>query len=335
MAKRGFTGTIMRATGAIDHLITVRGKELISPGFLRIYLHSDTLFDEAEIVPTAWLRFWFPDPDGENKEHQRAYTIVAGDEQTGEFACDFVLNEPAGPASAWAVNAQPGDTVEAITLGSTKFAVHDELTAGYLLIGDTASIPGINSIIDVIPDDVHIELYLETQHDTDVQIPLSEHPLLSTHWVPRTGPESLAASIEPRDWSNWYAWVVPESKSLKHLRTRLRDEFGFPKSEMYVQAYWVEGRAMGKLRDEPQKSQTVEQPSAPSSAEAPTPAVVVSEPAAQHQDTAEELADSTTSPRGSWRAAAGGRLIANLKPLFIAAGILQGIVTLLELSPYV
>ena len=78
---------------------------------------------------------------------------------------------------------------------------------------------------------------------------------MQVHWVPRTGPESLAAAIAQRDWSDWFAWVVPEIASLKHLRTRLRNDFGFPKSETYVQAYWIEGRAMGKLRGEERAGQ--------------------------------------------------------------------------------
>ena len=59
---------------------------------------------------------------------------------------------------------------------------------------------------------------------------------------------SLAAAIESRDWSNWYAWAGPEAGALKTLRTRLRDEFGFPKQEIHAQAYWTEGRAMGTKR---------------------------------------------------------------------------------------
>ncbi|WP_176217630.1 hypothetical protein, partial [Mycobacterium avium] len=34
----------------------------------------------------------------------------------------------------------------------------------------------------------------------------------------------------------------------KHVRARLRDEFGFPKSEVHAQAYWSAGRAMGTRR---------------------------------------------------------------------------------------
>ncbi|MYR17274.1 SIP domain-containing protein, partial [Streptomyces sp. SID6137] len=82
----------------------------------------------------------------------------------------------------------------------------------------------------------------------DRLIPLGEHPRMNVHWVPRRGPESLAAAIPARDWSDWYAWVTPESGSLKHLRTRLRDEFGFPRTETHTQAYWYHGRAFGSNR---------------------------------------------------------------------------------------
>ena len=47
--------------------------------------------------PTAWLRFWFPDPTGGKTEFQRAYTLVWADPDTGRFAIDVVLHEPAGP----------------------------------------------------------------------------------------------------------------------------------------------------------------------------------------------------------------------------------------------
>lgn len=96
-----------------------------------------------------------------------------------------------------------------------------------------------------------VELYLEQHDEADRLIPLPDHPLLRTHWVPRRGAASLAAAIKSRDWSDWYAWVTPESGSLKHLRSRLRDEFGFPKSEVHAQAYWYHGRQMGTLRARP------------------------------------------------------------------------------------
>ncbi|MFT3876135.1 MAG: siderophore-interacting protein [Propioniciclava sp.] len=248
MAKRGFQGAVMRSFGARDHQATVVGTELLAPNFIRVRMTSPTLFDEAIAAPTAWLRFWFPDPDGGDIEYQRAYTLSEADPDTGAFACDFVLHTPAGPASAWATSVGPGATVPVMTLGSSKFELPDDLPAGYLLIGDSASIPGITGILTTIPAEVPIELYLEEHDPSDHLIPLPGHPRLRTHWVPRRDAESLAASLEARDWSDWKAWVACESASLKAVRTRLRDEFGFPKSEIYAQAYWIQGRSMGKNR---------------------------------------------------------------------------------------
>ncbi|HET7741725.1 MAG TPA: siderophore-interacting protein, partial [Mycobacterium sp.] len=246
---RGFQGVMLRGFGARDHEATVRETEQLAPHFLRIRMVSPTLFEDAVAEPTSWLRFWFPDPDGSDTEFQRAYTITEADTATGHFAVDVVLHEPAGPASTWARTVEPGATISVMTMGSAPFTVADDPAdrpAGYLLIGDSASTPAINGIINAVPHDIPIEAYLEQHSDDDLLIRVAEHPRLTLHRVARRDATSLAAAVESRDWSNWYAWLGPEAGALKHLRTRLRDEFGFPKSEIHAQAYWTEGRAMGK-----------------------------------------------------------------------------------------
>jgi ATP-binding cassette subfamily B protein IrtA len=311
---RGFQGVMLRGFGGRDHVATVLEKIEITPHYLRIRMVSPTVFDDAVAEPTAWLRFWFPDPDGSGTEFQRAYTLSEADPETGHFAVDVVLHEPSGPASTWARTAEPGDSIPVVSLGSRGFSVPDDPDArplGYLLVGDSASLPAIRSIVEVVPHDIPIECYLEQHEDDDPQIPFAEHPRLRVHWVPRQGPTSLAAAIESRDWSNWYAWLGPEAGSLKHLRTRLRDEFGFPKSEMHPQAYWTEGRAMGSKRgDEPQEAEVEATPAAPPATRAAT-------------------------PQGSWRAQGAGRLLAPVKTPLIVSGVLQALITLVQLAPFV
>ncbi len=261
---RGFQGAMLRGFGARDHTATVIETVLIAPHFVRIRMESPTLFEDAQAEPAAWLRFWFPDPEGSNTEFQRAYTISEADVPAGRFAVDIVLHDAAGPASSWARTVEPGATIAVMSLmGSTRFDILDEQPAGYLLIGDSASIPGINGIIGVVPDDVPIEMYLEQHDDNDTLIPLAQHPRLQVHWISRRDEKSLAAAIENRDWSDWYAWATPEATTLKHVRTRLRDDFGFPKSEIHAQAYWSAGRAMGIRRgDEPNTADSLAQPAA-------------------------------------------------------------------------
>ncbi|ONM47334.1 ABC transporter ATP-binding protein/permease [Nocardia donostiensis] len=334
MARRGFSGVVLNAFGVQYHTATVLNTEQTTPRMRRIWLSAPSLFDEIDIEPTAWLRIWFPDPAGTETEFQRGYTIAEADQETGRFAIDFVLHEPAGPASTWARTVQGGETIEVTSFGSKGFPIAEDQD-GYLLIGDAASIPAINSILAAVPPQLSVEVYLEQHHDDELLIPLTPHPGVRVRWVPRTSEDALAAALEARDWSNWYAWACTESKSLKHVRARLK-EFGFPKSDVYTQAYWMQGRAMGKQRD------SVELAAAETAPKAAAPAGVASEaaaPAGAAPETAAPAASApaaaSTAPPGNWRSQAASRLFAEVRPKLYVAGVLQFLITLIQLAPYV
>lgn len=331
MARRGFSGAVMNAMGVQYHTATVLGTEQTTPRLRRVWLSAPSLFDEIEIEPTAWLRLWFPDPDGSETEFQRGYTIAEADLAAGRFAIDFVIHEPAGPASVWAQAVRGGETIEVASFGSKGFTVAEE-QAGYLLIGDSASIPAINSILAAVPPQMAVEVYLEQHHDDDLLIPLTAHPRARVHWVPRTTESSLAEAVQARDWSDWYAWAGPESKALKHVRARFK-EFGFPKSDVYTQAYWMHGRAMGKRREAADAQATL----TPESATEITTVV----PAAAPANAPRTAASETTAPApdsaapGTWRSQAASRLFAEVRPKLYVAGVLQLLITLVQLAPYV
>ena len=321
---RGFQGAILRGFGARDHTATVIETVPIAPHFVRVRMVSQTLFDDAEAEPAAWLRFWFPDPDGSDTEFQRAYTISEADPAAGRFAVDVVLHEPAGPASKWARTVAPGATIAVMSLmGSSRFDVPEEQPAGYLLIGDSASIPGMNGIIGAVPDDVPIEMYLEQHDDNDTLIPIAAHPRLRVHWVGRRDEQTLANAIESRDWSNWYAWATPEATTLKHIRKRLRDAFGFPKSEVHAQAYWSAGREMGITRggeSDAADTSVIDDTERES---------IAAQPESQH------VPAEAAGAQGNWRAQAAGRLLAPLRSALIVSGVLQAVITLVQLAPFV
>ena len=302
--SRGLQGALLKGFGGRDHLATVRDVSPVTPNCVRITMSSPTLFDDVVMEPTAWLRFWFPDPAGGRTEFQRVYTIASADPEAGEFSIDVVLHEPAGPASEWAARAAPGMTIPVVALGSSRFALPGEAPRGFLLVGDAASIPAINSILAVLPSDVDVEVCLERHSPDDDRIPLTEHPRRRLRWVDRADEASLAAAIEDRDWSDWYAWVGVEANSLKVLRKRLRDDFGFPKTDVHAQAYWNSGRAMGSRRGDDQP--------APESGDAPA-----------------------SAPRGTWRSQGAKALLAPVRPQMIASGVLQAVITLAELAPFV
>ncbi|NUT43699.1 MAG: ATP-binding cassette domain-containing protein [Thermoactinospora sp.] len=306
---RGYGGAVAKAFGAQDHTITVVAVQDLAPHFRRVTFDAPTLFDGEPMEPAAWVRLWAPDPDRPGREHQRGYTLVAPDPELRRISLEFLLHEPAGPASAWARRAEVGDTVEVTRWASTHFAAPDPAPDGYLLIGDAASLPGINAILAAVPGTTPVELLLERFHDEDPEIPITPHPDCVVTWIP--APADLARSIGERDWSNWYAWVTGETATTTHVRARLK-ELGFPKPDVHGRAYWTRGKAMGVDRERPvEPAQPVErEPAGP----------VEREPA--------------RNP-GRWRSRAGARLLTPLRGRLLAAGLFQAVVSLLQLAPYV
>ena len=320
---RGLQGALLKSFGGRDHEATVADVTRVAPHFVRITMSSSTIFQDVVVEPTAFLRFWFPDPEGSDSEFQRIYTLVWTEPETGRFAVDVVLHEPSGPASHWAARAEPGMTLPVVALGSKGFAVPEELPAGYLLIGDSASIPAINSILAALPADVDVEIYLERHSPDDELIPINDHPRRALHWVDRTDELALAAAIEDRDWSNWSAWAGPEAGSLKHLRKRMRDVFGFPKSDLHAQAYWTQGREMGSRRDSDVSPAVSSE----------NDSVIESDSAATEETKATPVPSEAT--KGRWRSQAAKDLLAPVKPQLIATGILETLITLLQLAPFI
>jgi len=295
---RGYDGAVMKVFGAQEHTVTVTAVEDVTPHYRRVTVEAPTFFDGKTLEPACFVRLWAP--DGSGREHQRGYTVVDPDPDAGRFSLEFLLHEPAGPASAWARAAKPGDTIQMSWWASPHFVTPDPAPDGYLLIGDAASVPGINAILATVPDTTPVEVLLEQFHDLDREIPVTPHPRCTVTWLPATGdPATLAGAVEERDWSNWFAWVTGESATAKQVRARLK-ELGFPKPDVHGRAYWSKGRAMGT--DRPKA--TVERRPAPS------------------------------VRAGQWRSRAGARLLAPLRSRLIAAGLVQTLVSLLQVAPY-
>lgn len=242
---RGWQAAVLHALGAKDHVLTVTDRREISPGFVEIGFHGTTLFDDVQPGPTSWIRLWFPSLDGSSRMYQRGYTIATASPDSGELTVDFVVHEPTGPASAWARDAAPGQSVIAQYLGSRPVhADHERL----LLVGDATSVPAINHLLDDAGDR-EVEVFLEHAEEHQTRIPLTAHPRMRLTRVPRRGPGSLAEALADRDWSGWQVWAGCESGSLKALRPMLRGRTGASKENTHLQAYWVAGRAMGSDRE--------------------------------------------------------------------------------------
>ena len=230
-------------------MLTVMGREYRADHFVRVFLHSDTLLAPGGEAPGNWVRAWFPDPDGGAKQFQRGYTLAEADPGTGEFAIDFVIHHPMGPAAYWATTCEPGDQIVAMRFGEEPFELLDPAPRGYLFLGDLASYPAIHALASSIPQEHPVVVYLEQHDERDVQLPLPSGPNIEARWVDELPDgQGLAQAISGRDWTGWYAWVTAESLATRRARTPLEREFGLNRATLHAHAYWVRGRAMGKSR---------------------------------------------------------------------------------------
>lgn len=230
---RGWHGAVLQLLRASDYRLTVLGRREISPHYLRLSFSGGGLLADHALHPTMWIRMWFPDG---NKLHQRGYTLVDPDPATDIVDIEFALHD--GLASHWAQAAQPGDTVDVTVLGS-HFALPQPQPAGYIVVGDTASLPAINSLLKAIGD-APARVFLEAGYDDDKQLPVA--PGAEVVWIDRKNAgEALVQAVRASafDAGDHFGWVACDNRTTRAVAKVFREEYNIPRSSIKAQAYWV------------------------------------------------------------------------------------------------
>lgn len=232
-ASRGFAGAVLKLLRAGDYELTVTAKKQLTPHYLRLSFRAGGLLAERAVHPTMWIRMWFSDGD---KLHQRGYTVVNPDPAGDSLDVEFALHE--GVASRWAQQAREGDSIEVTVLGS-NFALPEPRPAGYVIVGDTASLPAINSLLGAIGD-APAKIFLEAAHDDDKQLPVGRGTDVT--WVDRKNAgEALVEAVESAafDASAHFGWVACDNRTTRAVAKLLREDYGIPRKAVKAQAYWV------------------------------------------------------------------------------------------------
>ncbi|MEU8761668.1 siderophore-interacting protein [Streptomyces sp. NPDC048659] len=235
----GWEGVVLKLFRGRDFTFTVTGAEQVTEDYRRVRLADGGLLAAAGTHPTMWVRLWFEEG---GKPHQRAYTLVDPDPETGTFALEFALHD--GVASRWARSCAPGDTVEA-TLQGTGFTAPDPAPGHLLLVGDAASLPALNSLLGAFPA-TPATLWFETAHASDEALPVRLDPALhELRRVPREDagaalaarvraelPALLAAAPDP------YVWIACDTATTRALAGFVRKELALPKERTHALGYW-------------------------------------------------------------------------------------------------
>jgi NADPH-dependent ferric siderophore reductase len=222
-----------------DYLLTVTGRREISPHYLQLSFNAGGLLVANSLHPTMWIRMWFPDG---SKLHQRGYTLVNPDPAADTFDVEFALH--GGIASRWARGAQSGDTIEATVLGS-KFAIPKPSPVGYVIVGDTASLPAINSLLEAVGD-APVRVFLEAGNHGDKDLPVVRDTDVT--WVDREDHGAVlvhtikSAAFQAADH---FGWVACDSRTTRSVSKVLQNDFGIPRKSIAARGYWIEGRSAG------------------------------------------------------------------------------------------
>lgn len=161
-----------------DYELTVTGRTELTRHYLRLHFSAPALLAERRLQPTMCVRGWFPDGQ---QLHQRGYALLNADVAAGTVDIDFAMHE--GPASRWAAAAKAGDVLQ-VTVPGGDFQLPQPRPAGYVIVGDTASLPAINTLLEAIDDDIPARVFLEARHDDDRDLPVAGDVDLT--WVPAT-----------------------------------------------------------------------------------------------------------------------------------------------------
>lgn len=173
----------------------------------------------------------------------RNYTPRRHDPLKGELEIDFVLHGD-GPASTWAAQAAPGQT---LGVGGPRGSMVVPLDFDwYVLVGDQTALPAIARRLEQLPAGARAIAVIETVDDGE-QLALECAAQLDIHWVGRNGRsgalllEALRGIALPQQ-GDGYVWVACEHAQVQGLRGHFIDA-GVAKQHLHVASYWKHGAA--------------------------------------------------------------------------------------------
>ncbi|MGX2995832.1 siderophore-interacting protein [Streptomyces sp. JNUCC 64] len=238
----GWEGAVLKLLRGKDFTFTVTATEVVNDRMRRVHLTDGGMLAVTGTHPTMWVRLWF---ENAGRPHQRGYTLVDPDPGRGTFSLEFVLHE--GPASDWARAARPGDTIEA-TVHGTEFTRPEPAPSHLYVIGDPASLPAINSLLDAL-DGSTATIWYETSHPLDERLPTRVDPARhDLRVVPRR--DSGAGLVEEvrstlpdllgkhRGPDEFYVWIACDTVTTRALAAYLRKELSVPKPRVKALGYW-------------------------------------------------------------------------------------------------
>ena len=222
--------------------LTVRETSYLTPHMIRIVLESDDLSDFVSLGADDHIKLFFG-PEG---DQMRDYTPRAYDTDDRSLVLDFAVHD-AGPATAWAVQAKPGDTLR--IGGPRGSAVVAPVFDWYLLIGDETALPAIGRRIEDLAAGTQVLSLVAVPGEEDEQT-FQTAATWHASWIHRpieaaADPAPLLTAAQALDLpeGRGFVWIAAEARVAKALKHHFLNDRGHPGPELKAAGYWVAGTA--------------------------------------------------------------------------------------------
>src|SRR5690606_22624821 len=238
----------------LSSILTVKRTVYLSPHYIRITLTGNDvpLFQHTKVGANNKI-FLPSNVDNQiyfdqKKSIRRTYTHRGIDLDKKEMIIDFVAHGDSGPASAWAIQAKPGDKLGVAMKNKTSDLYPK--ADWYLLVGDATGIPVLATILERLPPSAKGIAFIEVLNKEE-EIPLSTSADIQINWVYNNAPGEkfpLVAAVQnamlpDHNKMSCFGYVATEFTTTKELRHYLRKEKGWKKEELYAYAYWKYGKS--------------------------------------------------------------------------------------------
>lgn len=220
--------------------LTVTQVQRLTPHMQRIRFASPELHDFDSVAPDDHIKLFFATADPEH-ELRRDYTPRHVDARAGTLTIDFALHQ-AGPATAWALAAAVGDTLEID--GPRKSTIVSDDFAWYLLVGDETALPSIGRRVERLRANVPVITVVVTGDVADRQ-QFDSAANWTPLWVERDagshGDDTLllrALSALELPSGDGYVWIAAEAQVARRLGDYMTVARGQPKEWLKAASYW-------------------------------------------------------------------------------------------------
>jgi len=224
--------------------LTVRRKEQVTPGMLRLWLAGEELAGFTSLGADDHVKLFVPGADAEHE--RRDYTPRRYDAAAGELAIDFALHD-AGPATDWARHARPGDTA---SIGGPRGSLIVSTDFDwFLLIGDETALPAIGRRIEQLPSGSLVTSIVAVAGPDEEQ-KIETAAAHQAHWVHRSltradDPVPLLNALQALELPQGpgFVWIAAEANVARTLRRHMLETMGHPPRWLKASGYWVKGQA--------------------------------------------------------------------------------------------